>query len=273
MAQEMPRRHRNLFHTMTRAQFDAAVAALDERIPSLERHQIIVEMARIAAMVGDGHTNVAPTRGPEDRVSHVSGPPLSLPGRPLRARGRRCPRRSRRRACAPHRQRLGRRGLRRGREARRPRQRDGRPVLRSPAPLDARSPARARPGRRHGEGLLHRRDGTDGSRVVVLSPAGPADLLPPDTDTSWMRKDGWIDARGDRRPALAARSEEQVLVRIPAGVACPLRPVQPGRQQGRRDHRGVLEAPLGVHRQQRRSTASSSICGSTGAATAASTVR
>src|SRR5262245_20462273 len=62
MAQEMERRHRNLFHTMTREQFEAAVAALDARIPALERHQIIVEMARIAAMVGDGHTNVAPTR-------------------------------------------------------------------------------------------------------------------------------------------------------------------------------------------------------------------
>src|SRR5262245_21363419 len=65
MAQEMPRRHRNLFHTMTREHFEAAVAALDARIPSLERHQIIVEMARIAAMVGDGHTNVAPTRDPK----------------------------------------------------------------------------------------------------------------------------------------------------------------------------------------------------------------
>ena len=65
MAEEMPRRHRNLFHTMTRAQFEAAVAALDAKIPSLERHQIIVEMARIAAMAGDGHTNVAPTRDPK----------------------------------------------------------------------------------------------------------------------------------------------------------------------------------------------------------------
>ncbi len=65
MAVEMPRRHKNLFHTMTPAQFEAAVAALDARIPSLERHQIIVEMARIAAMVGDGHTSVAPTRDPK----------------------------------------------------------------------------------------------------------------------------------------------------------------------------------------------------------------
>src|SRR5262245_57631279 len=58
MAQEMPKRHRNLFHTTTRERFDAAVRKLDARIPHLERHQIIVEMARIVAMVGDGHTTV-----------------------------------------------------------------------------------------------------------------------------------------------------------------------------------------------------------------------
>ncbi len=58
MAQEMPKRHKNLFHTMTREQFNEAVKNLDERIPSLARHQIIVELARIVAMVRDGHTGV-----------------------------------------------------------------------------------------------------------------------------------------------------------------------------------------------------------------------
>src|SRR3954469_2674859 len=57
MASEMPKRHANLFHTMTQEQFNSAVTRLDERIPQLARHQIIVEMARIVAMVGDGHTN------------------------------------------------------------------------------------------------------------------------------------------------------------------------------------------------------------------------
>jgi len=65
LAEEMPKHHRNLFHTMTREQFEAAVRSLDERIPSLARHQIIVAMARIVAMVGDGHTNIAPTRDPK----------------------------------------------------------------------------------------------------------------------------------------------------------------------------------------------------------------
>jgi hypothetical protein len=38
------------------------------------------------------------------------------------------------------------------------------------------------------------------SRTVVLAPSGPPDLLPPDTNTSWMRKEGWIDARGGSDP-------------------------------------------------------------------------
>src|SRR5262245_55557043 len=65
MADAMPKYHNNLFHSMTRAQFDALIVDLDKRIPQLARHQIIVEMARIVARVGDGHTNIAPTRDPK----------------------------------------------------------------------------------------------------------------------------------------------------------------------------------------------------------------
>ena len=62
---ELPRRHRSLFHTMSCGQFDSALTALDRKLPNLERHQVIVELARIVALVGDGHTNVAPTRDPK----------------------------------------------------------------------------------------------------------------------------------------------------------------------------------------------------------------
>src|SRR5215218_5787207 len=62
MASEMEIRHKNLFHTMSREKFEAAVNALDRRIPTLSRDQIIVEMMRIVAMVGDGHSNIYPTR-------------------------------------------------------------------------------------------------------------------------------------------------------------------------------------------------------------------
>src|ERR1044072_5331873 len=65
MAREMEARHKNLFHTLTREQFEGAVRRLNERIPTLARHQIIVELARIVASVGDGHTNLAPTRDPK----------------------------------------------------------------------------------------------------------------------------------------------------------------------------------------------------------------
>jgi tetratricopeptide (TPR) repeat protein len=58
LAEEMPRRHRDLFHAMTREQFEAAVKRLDEKIPTLARYQLIVELQRLVAMVGDGHTSI-----------------------------------------------------------------------------------------------------------------------------------------------------------------------------------------------------------------------
>lgn len=56
LAAELPKRHANLFHTLTPERFAAAVAALDERIPGLAPHAVIVEIARLAAQIGDGHT-------------------------------------------------------------------------------------------------------------------------------------------------------------------------------------------------------------------------
>ena len=57
-AREMPRRHMNLFHSMSREQFERAVGELEAAIPSLEDHQIVVGLQQIAARVGDGHTGV-----------------------------------------------------------------------------------------------------------------------------------------------------------------------------------------------------------------------
>jgi hypothetical protein len=62
MAAEMKARHANLYHRVSEADFDKAVADLDTRIPQLQRNQIIVGMMRIAAMVGDGHTRVDPRK-------------------------------------------------------------------------------------------------------------------------------------------------------------------------------------------------------------------
>jgi hypothetical protein len=58
LAQEMPARHKNLFHTIAPEQFTNAVKILDGRIPSMTRAQIIVEFERIVAMVQDGHTRI-----------------------------------------------------------------------------------------------------------------------------------------------------------------------------------------------------------------------
>jgi len=65
MAGEMERTHKNLYHTVSREEFATMVAALDAKIPSLERHEVIVEMAKIVAAVADGHTNIYPTRDPK----------------------------------------------------------------------------------------------------------------------------------------------------------------------------------------------------------------
>ncbi len=58
LARELPKRHKNLFHTVSREEFEKMVAELDAAIPTLEDYQIIVRMQEITAKVGDGHTYV-----------------------------------------------------------------------------------------------------------------------------------------------------------------------------------------------------------------------
>lgn len=69
LASELPRRHPMLFEgltptRLTAARFDSAVQSLDARIPSLPRHRVIVELERIVAMVGAGHTSINPLFDP-----------------------------------------------------------------------------------------------------------------------------------------------------------------------------------------------------------------
>ena len=58
MAAEIEKTHKNAFHRVSRDQFYREVNALEQRIPSLEDHQVVVEFIRIVAMVGDGHTGL-----------------------------------------------------------------------------------------------------------------------------------------------------------------------------------------------------------------------
>ncbi len=57
-ATEIPRRHKNAFHTISRSQFEAAVTQLDHRMGTLRNDEILVEFLRLIAMIGDGHTSV-----------------------------------------------------------------------------------------------------------------------------------------------------------------------------------------------------------------------
>src|SRR5215470_15573693 len=57
-AKEMPKRHKNLYHAVSKEAFAQAVADLDAAIPGLQPHQIVVRLQEITAVVGDGHTNV-----------------------------------------------------------------------------------------------------------------------------------------------------------------------------------------------------------------------
>lgn len=59
LAEKLSQNHRAPFHALSKGDFEKAVASLDRRIPDLADHQVIVEMARIVAMIGDGHTRLA----------------------------------------------------------------------------------------------------------------------------------------------------------------------------------------------------------------------
>lgn len=65
MVKEMRRTHKNLYHSISAETFAAMVQTLDTKILSLTRAEVIVEMAKIVAAVGDGHTNIYPTRDPK----------------------------------------------------------------------------------------------------------------------------------------------------------------------------------------------------------------
>ena len=54
--EQMAKKHKNLYHSTSKAAFDAAVATLENRIPDLTGEQIEVEIAKLVAMAGDGHT-------------------------------------------------------------------------------------------------------------------------------------------------------------------------------------------------------------------------
>jgi hypothetical protein len=67
LAVELPRPHMNLFFEQPREEWEAKVADLDAALPGLEEHEIVVELMRLVASVGDGHTAIRLGQGPVAR--------------------------------------------------------------------------------------------------------------------------------------------------------------------------------------------------------------
>jgi len=194
LMQSLEKTHKDIYHATSPASFDSAVRDLDQRIPSLERHEIIAGMMRIVAMVGDGHTNIYPTR---DAVIGFHTLPVALylfkDGMFIRA------------ADSTHADLVG-----------------SRVVGIGDASIDE-AYARVKPyiGRDNEMGakfwsayllampeILHAlrlSPSPDSARFEVekngkrrlawLRAAGLVRLTPADTDLSWWRRDGWVDAR------------------------------------------------------------------------------
>lgn len=57
-AAELPKRHKNAFHSMKREDFENAVKELDREIPNLKSAEVFVRFLKLIAMVGDGHTSI-----------------------------------------------------------------------------------------------------------------------------------------------------------------------------------------------------------------------
>jgi hypothetical protein len=58
LAAELPKRHKNAFHRISREEFEKLIDELDARLTSLSDEEIILEMSRIVSRVGDGHTGL-----------------------------------------------------------------------------------------------------------------------------------------------------------------------------------------------------------------------
>ena len=201
MSEEMQRRHKNLYHTVSVERFAAAVADLDARIPNLQRNEIIVGMMRIAAMVGDGHTRVDPRKDPkfgfpslplklylfEDGMFVRAAAPQYAPlvGSKIEAVN-----------GVPIEEAINRVGEIISQ--------DNEMAIKLLAPIyldmpDILQALNLSPTSRSATFTLVR----NGKRSTVTIPAGAIDALwPPDTDASLMTPDGWVDARQTAQPPM-----------------------------------------------------------------------
>jgi Tetratricopeptide repeat len=199
LARELPRRHQDLFHTITRSQFDSAVAALHRKLPGRARHEVIVELARLVALVGDGHTNVAPTRDP--KIGFHAYPVrfyFFKDGLFIRS------------AAKAQADLVGAKVVRIGRLTADEAYLAVRGLIGRDNEMNARYFAPfllAMPEVLHAIGAIDEPDAAPllleqaGTRTVaVVRPAGLAPMMPSDMDVSWRQEDGWLDMRGADGP-------------------------------------------------------------------------
>jgi len=59
LATQLERRHKNLYHNVSKDDFAAAVTALKDRLPDLDDQGRFVEFVKLVASVGDAHTSVS----------------------------------------------------------------------------------------------------------------------------------------------------------------------------------------------------------------------
>ena len=194
MTQQMETTHKDLFHTITRPQFDAAVKKLDQRVPTLKRHQVIVEMMKIVAMVGDGHSNIYPTR---DAKIGFHSLPIQLylfsDGMFIRS------------AKTENASLVGSRVVKIGPASVEEAIAKVSPLIGRDTEMGVRFFAPyllTMPEILHAVGLSESIDSAQFTiersgkqETVTLKPYGPVEILPADTDVSWMTREGWVDMR------------------------------------------------------------------------------
>ena len=191
---EMPARHANLFHTMTRRQFDSAMTEIEARLPAMARHQVIVELQKLAALIGDGHSNVGPWR---DSLIAFHSLPVAFywfeEGLVVRA------------ADSSHADLIGARLVQIGDQPVDSAIARVRPLISRDNEMGVRAFAPfflAMPEILHATGIssdiqrVRLVVDTEGERrAVVLPSAGLFPMLTGDADRSWLRRPGWADAR------------------------------------------------------------------------------
>lgn len=194
IAEQMPLFHKDLFHQMTREQFDTAIKKLYDRIPVLARHQIIVEMQRIAAMAGDGHTNIYPTRDPKIGF-HVFPVKMYFFGDGLFIRS----------ADKEHADLVGVKIIKIGNATVKEAYDAVREIIGRDNEMDVKFFAAhllVMPEILHALGLSDNAESAkftfetkSGQKIVELKAAGAVEMMPADTDMSWLPKTGWTDSR------------------------------------------------------------------------------